>query len=288
MGRITTYIGSLNRLEDRLKAARLLSEGELIALFNRGVNAIWLNGSNPKAVAQVPKIKGAKRIGRPLALTIPFAKLLKVTDLEKISSDGRKILEDSKNLSQELGSLCFIRVPAKPSSISSLPECAVFKDGEGEYWVQSWDPHGHPFTEHLLKTAYNLGVKFPVVTSMNNSGEPESVSQEEGERFCENKGIKIYLRDENADLVLVGSYSIITFTKEGIELTRDGNIPGKVLEKLLGTKIIYDKAKKPHHKQKEFPLRIFNSMSRRQMRQSLLLYLNSHSRFTKVPKEKNL
>lgn len=281
MGRIITYIGSINRLSDRIKAARLLAKGQLIAVFNRGVNAIWLDGSNPKAVERVPKIKGESRIGKPLALTIPFSQLLKFTDLNKISPEGRRILESTKNLSKELGSLCFIKVPAKIDRISNLPKCAVFKDGEGEYWVQSWDPHGHPNTEHLLKKAYELGVKYPVVTSMNNSGEPESVNQEDGERFCNNKGIKIYLRDEKADPVFVGSYSIITFTKAGIELTRDGNIPGIVLEKLLGTKIFHDKAKKPHHKQKEFPEEIFNSMSRRQMRNSLLLYLNSKGRFTK-------
>lgn len=270
---MSTIIGSIHNFEDRKLAAKLISDGEVVGVFNRGVNALWINGDDPESVSKINRIKGEKRIGRPIALTVGFENLTKMIDLKKLSKDVLRFLKLSRNLKKELGSLCFLRVPIKKAYAMELPVSALHVDSKGTIWLQNWDPHGHDSSESLISDAQKRGVKFPAVTSMNISGEPEIVDQDIAKEFCRINSIPCYLRDPDAHPELVGSYTIITFSKKGIELTRDGNIPGKIIEPIFKNKLISDNTKKSNYPQRDFPLHLVEKLNPSGIRTAILLYL---------------
>lgn len=270
---MSTKVGSIHNSEDRKLAAKLISDGEIVGVFNRGVNALWINGDDLKSVSKINHIKGEKRIGRPIALTIGFENLIKMIDLKKLSKDVLRFLKFSRNLKKELGSLCFLRVPIKKAYAWELPVSALHVDDKGTIWLQNWDPHGHDSSEKLISDAQKRGVKFPAVTSMNISGEPEIVDQDKAEEFCRKNSITCYLRDPDVHPELVGSYTIITFSKKGIELTRDGNIPGKIIEPIFKNKLISDNTKKSNYPQRDFPLHLIEKLNSSGIRIAILLYL---------------
>lgn len=266
-------VGSIHNVNDRKSAADFIANGEVIGVFNRGVNALWINGEDLKSVSKINRIKGEKRIGRPIALTVGFEKLIKMIDLKNLSKDVHEFLNLSEDLKKELGSLCFLRLPVKKKFAGELPVAALHTDKNSTIWLQNWDPHGHNSSESLVFAAQQKGVKYPAVTSMNISGKPEIVDQDEAEKFCRENSIGLYLRDPNAHPGLVGSYTIITFSKKGVELTRDGNIPGKIIAMIFNNKLISKNAKKSNYPQRDFPGHLTSGLNSKGIRMAILLYL---------------
>lgn len=265
--------GSLWEEKDRLEAARLVSQGEVVGVFNRGVNALWLDASNPKAVKELYRIKGEARIGRPVALTISFDQFISLINIDYLTPEVQEFLKLSENIREELGSLCFLRAPLKPSAVQDLPKSAIGFDEQKNGWLQTWDPHGHVLTEDLIEKVKKQGVKFPGVTSMNISGEPEIVLQDEAVLFCKNKKISLFLKDPYAHPETLGSYTILTLSQKGIEVTRDGNIPVKIIQPILNQKLILDGAKLSKYPQREFPLKMIEGLNAKGIRMAILLYL---------------
>ncbi len=62
---------------------------------------------------------------------------------------------------------------------------------------------------------------------------------------------------------------------DGVKLLRDGNIPGWIIEQILGMNLIRNNAKKSKHPQLKFPNRIKN-LSPLKTRQQVLLYLKTY------------
>ncbi|MBU3957425.1 hypothetical protein KKI19_04100 [Patescibacteria group bacterium] len=267
-----TLVGSLLNKGNRNCAAGLITGGEVVGVFNRGVNALWIDGGNQEAVLKLQTIKGELRQNRPVALTIGFERLVNLIDTNALTDEAKQFLDISGNLKSELGSLCFLRVPLKTEYIVRVPASSLNYEG-GRVWIQSWDPYGHRWTEQFLRSIEGLGVEFPAVTSMNISGEPEIVDQDEGEEFCREHGIPLYLRDPRANSLLKGSYTIITLSERGIELTRDGNIPGRVIEKIIRSPLVTEGVRRSRYPQLEFPDSMFEGLSPKGVRIAALLYL---------------
>lgn len=270
----STKVGSLHNKEDRQEAARMVKKGKVIGVFNRGVNALWLNAQDNKALDTLYKIKGNERKNRPVALTISLDQIANMVDFGKISDEVRKFLELSSDLKSILGSLCFIRLPIKKEYLSRIPEAALsFADNDTPR-IQIWDPHGHPPTEDLIMEIQKLGVNFPAVTSMNYTGQTELVDQDDGEEFCKKAKIDTYLRDNlHPKSSVLGSYTIISLSNLGVELTRDGNISAKIIEQILGVKFITEKAQASKYPQIDFPDALIANLSPKAMRLAVLLYL---------------
>lgn len=273
-GRFT--IGSLWDNRDRIKAAELVAKGEVIGVFNRGVNALWLDAQNPNALKKLRKIKGEIRQQRPLALTLKLNDFIKLIDLETIPKEIKDFLILSEDLKDSLGSLCFIRVPIKNEYKDKVPKSSLLTDDKGVAWLQSWDPHGHLFTEALIKSIIDEGVEFPGVTSMNITGQPEIVSQTEAVDFCKTQIIPFYLKDPYSNPKLQGSYTIITLSRKGIELTREGNIAGKYIQQIFGLNFIKDGVKEAKYPQIEFPELMFEGLNSKGVRLAILLYLEGN------------
>lgn len=270
-------VGSIWNPIDRQDAAGVIKDGGIVGVFNRGVNALWINGQNQEAVTTLQAAKGEARAGRPVALTIGFERLVEMIDSDVLTDEVRRFLEVTQNLKAHLGSLCFLRVPLKHNFIKVVPLSSLSTDTQGRSWIQTWDPFGHQPTEDLIKGAESLGVEFPAVTSMNISGQPEIVDQNMGEEFCRESGIPVYLRDPKIHDKIRGSYTIITLGERGIEVTRDGNIPYRVIQPIFNLPFSTDSMALPKYPQMEFPESLIEGLSAREIRTAILRYVSGES-----------
>lgn len=232
----STEVGSLRNPIDRKKAAVLISQGKPIGAFNRGVCAIWGDGSSPAFTESVSEIKGEKRGHRPLAASLTTKEFVSLLDPNKIPPELHSTFFDADELAARTGSLCFFRGPITEAAAIKIPNSMVSRV-DGVPVIQNWDSRGHRPTSALLRTVRNLGVRFPAVTSMNMSGEPEITDQGEGVKFAEEANIPFFLLDPDDQKKAVGSYTIIDVAAEGLRLIREGNIPSELLVELLGTSI---------------------------------------------------
>lgn len=265
-------IGSLLSREDRKKAATEVAKGNAVGIFNRGVCALWFDGGNNKAVKRIWKIKGEGRKGKPVALTLDLEEFIPMIDTDFLPDDVKTLIV-SPDFKSRVGSLCFIRAPIKPQHQKSVPDHVKSFEPDGICMVQNWDAYGATPTEKFLNKVRNLGVKHPAVTSMNITGQLEIVDQKEGERFCKKNGIQVFLKDPKAHPKHVGSYTIFTFDRGGIRLERDGNIPGRLFEKILGISINAKHARKSNYSQLKFPKRLLKNLTGAKVREAILLYL---------------
>jgi len=267
-------IGSLWNPADREKAAKLLSKGEIVGVFNRGVCALWFDGNNAKTIERVAVIKGEQRRGRPIALTLSLEEFIPMIDTDKLPRELKKFLLSS-DIKHKVGSLCFIRAPLKADFQKNIPKWA--KNFEGELcMVQNWDSFGHDATEKFLESVKKLGVKHPGVTSMNKTGQAELVNQKEGEEFAKENGVPIFLKDEKAHPKHLGSYTIFTFNKFGIKLERNGNIPAKIFKFIFCLPIDTKNAKSIKHPQLKFPIAEMKKLPPAQIRNQILSFINQY------------
>ena len=114
------------------------------------------------------------------------------------------------------------------SGSGEIPSAMISRSSDGTPILQNWDPEGHEPTLLLLEEMYKKGVKYPAVTSMNYSGTPELVTEEEGTAFSEQAGIPLFLTDPQDPKRVQGSYTILGIHQQGVELVRDGNIPASL------------------------------------------------------------
>ena len=215
------------------KAAELLRDGGAFGSLVRGVCAVWVDGRNSDAVEAVYRIKGEQRGRRPFGVIISAERLSKLVDLSRVAPSTRGLLSDPDDLGNRIGSLCFIRYPVADSVAASLPEWVVSQTDDGTHWVQSWMPDGWAGPRLLIDALNSAGVDLPIVTSMNVSGQPELVDQEEGLRFSATHGITLFLADPDAPGAVKGSFPILAFDASGIKLAREGHFPGYLFDALL-------------------------------------------------------
>jgi hypothetical protein len=255
----------------REKAAELIAQGKPVGIFNRGVCAIWGDAQNEDFIESVALIKGEERRGRPLGASLPSDKMVSYINFDLISQDLRSLFLDATELSQRLGSLCFIRIPITEEAAGKLPSSLVSRDN-GIPILQNWDPYGHFPTADLIRRVMSKGVDFPGCTSMNPSGVPEFVDQKEGEKFSAEKDIPMFLEDPSDPGITKGSYSIISVGNDGAKLIRDGNVPGNVINKVLGS-LDMTNASLAKHPQPNIPEGILAHENPRLVRAAIIFYL---------------
>lgn len=264
-------VGSLLSKIDRDRAALEVLKGHIVGIFNRGVCALWFDGGNPKAVSEMVKIKG--RGSKAIALTLSLDEFIPMIDMAKLPKRTRDFLL-LPDLKSRIGSLMFIRAPLRSDYLDSIPTYAKSFDRE-ICMIQNWDSHGHTPTERFLEKLKGLGVLYPAVTSMNASDKPEIVDQDEAQKFCQDHDIPIFLRDPKAHPEHKGSYTIITLHSDGIKLSRDGNIPGFIIEQIFDMPFSRDKTKQSHYPQLKFPENFLDGLTPRETRRKVLQYLRS-------------
>lgn len=267
-------VGSLLNKADRIEAAKLVSRGEVIGIFNRGVCALWFDASKKATLNKIAKIKGEGRKNKAVALTMSLEEFIPMIDMAKLSDPVKKFLL-SADLKHKIGSLVFIRAPLKAEYISSIPESAKTFDSRGFCMIQNWDSFGHTAVEQFLTTVKQLGVTHPGVTSMNRSGQPEIVDQIAAQKFCQEQKVPLFLKDPTVHPQYQGSFTIISLEQDGVTLSRDGNIPGWVIEQILGFPLISSNTKQPNYPQLDFPKKLLLGLPPHQIRQQVLGYINN-------------
>lgn len=271
----STILGSIHNPSSLKKALFVLKKGEAIGVFNRGVCAIWGDGGNPKFYEEVIRIKGEKRGERPLATSLKTEEFQSLIDKNNIPAFLHNIFLDPKKLVLRTGSLCFIRAPIKKEIGEKLPPHLVSKSSNGVYEMQNWDPYGHDPVNKFLDLMVKNDIKYPAVTSMNISGEPEIVDQEKGIEFAKKVGMKMFLTDEKDTGRVKGSFTIISISKDGLQLTRDGHIPGQVFNHLLENVLDVSNSIPAKFPQIKFPKNFFKGISPEDTREKILSFIYS-------------
>jgi hypothetical protein len=267
-----TEINSIWNPEARYKAVNLMKNGAPIGIFNRGVCAIWGQGENEVFINEILRIKGEKRLNRPLGATFLAEKFIPLVDKGHLTFSN-SLFANEEDLVSRIGSLCFIRAPLKKSDLSNVPDSLISKSKDGIPIIQNWLPEGHRPTFLLVKLMHKLGIRCPAVTSMNISGQPEIVSQNEGILFSKDKNIPLFLYDPRDKELVKGSYTILGLTKGKVKLIRDGNIPGYLFDYLLETEIDRTRALPAKYKQPDFPFPLFRNLKPKELRYAIIGYL---------------
>lgn len=256
------------------KASELIQKGIPVGIYNRGVCAIWGDGKNDKFCSEIARIKGERRKKKPLGATLPTKILVSLIDSKKIPKKFHSIFLNAEELSSRIGSLCFIRVPITENAALALPKSMISKLRNGTNVIQNWDPAGHRSIDQLIKDLHESGVIYPAVTSMNISGEPEIVDQQAGIDFAKKSNIPLFLTDEYDQKRALGSYTIFSINKMGIELVRNGNIPGSLFHKLLDiSSIKTHRAKQPLHPQLSIPEKLLENLSPYEARITIISHI---------------
>ena len=134
-----------------------------------------------------------------------------------------------------------------------MPKSIVSRLEDGTAVIQNWDAIGHKPAHNLFYQMQKVGIRYPAITSMNISGEPEIVNQEEGKQFAKSSGIPLFLHDPKDKGVVTGSYTILNVNTNGLQLIREGNISSKVFDTIFdGIKIDKSSAAPSKHPQINF------------------------------------
>lgn len=229
----TLQRASIRDESDCRTAAGFLSQGEPVGSYIRGVCGIWVDGDNHSAIETAYAMKGEKRERRPFGIIVSAASLSEMIDADRISPETHRLFLDPDCLAKRLGSLCFIRYPVRESEASSLPEAVLSEGTDGRPWLQSWMPEGCEATRIWQRELRAHDIDLPIATSMNTSGTPELVDQEEGAGFCERHGIPIFLEDPQPPGVAQGSFPILVVDEEGVAVIREGHFTAFLFDFLL-------------------------------------------------------
>lgn len=230
---LTTVGGSMADPAVRAQVAELIKDGGSVGAFVRAVWVMWIDGANRQAVETIYRVKGERRIGRPMVTTLDAATFVELLDPDKIPAEVRKIFLDPEELETRLGMLCLIRAPLRASAVARVPPALVSQTDDGTRWMQTCVPAGAEPGSRLIYTLLEHGIRFPAVTSMNVSGRPEIVDAREAEAFCRAQGIPFVPADSADKQVVSGSFPIIEVGATGVKLLREGHFPGYLFRYLL-------------------------------------------------------
>jgi len=300
-------IRSLRNPVDRDRAVKLVIEGNVIAVYNGGVWALFWDGANEAATQMMLEIKGSKRENKPSAGVIDMKSFIDMVDKSKIPEKLQKYFLDVKVLSILIGSFSFLRMPIRDDVVSTLPPHMVHKSSEdGLYYFQNWSSNGIPSIDQFLKKLRNSGVNMIAVTSMNKSGiQSEIVDDIKGIIFAFENGLdEIYIdptffsnsnnlpKRDAADVgdtgygLNRGSYSILQIDpKNGISVKRIGTFGLNLYEAILrdvlietGSSLDSSSARLLEGRQHNIPISLFEGgLSPEIINTSILAYLNGKS-----------
>lgn len=222
----------------REEAACRLCDGQVVGQFVRATCILWIDAENPQAAERIYQIKGAKRTGRPFSIMLETNSFIAILDEEAIYPALHRFFLDPDELEDRLGALCMVRAPILKQIAKRLPEYAYSVSADGTCWLQSWVPCGYIPGRQVLEEMWSIGMRLPAVTSMNVSGQPEIVEQDEAVAFCERYSIPAFLRDPLDTGAVRGSFPIISIDRQGAHVVRAGHFQPSLFKYLLdGTEV---------------------------------------------------
>ncbi|MFL5735674.1 MAG: hypothetical protein ACJ78Q_21155 [Chloroflexia bacterium] len=230
---VGTAVAPISEAANREWAARLIKEGASVGSFVRSVWVLWIDPANRDGVDAIYRIKGAKRTGRPMGTTLGAQSFVEMLDPDRIAPGLRTIFLDPQELESRLGMLCLVRAPIRKSAAEILPPSLVSQAADGTYWLQNCVMTGSTPVAGLVQAMQDHGIRFPAVTSMNISGQPEIVDRAEAEAFCREHGVPLVLTGPEDKHAVRGSFPIIEVGPVGARVVREGQFPSYLFRYLL-------------------------------------------------------
>lgn len=260
------------------RAAKLARGGEAIATFLGGTAGIVGDGANVKFVEKVSLAKGEKRERRTMAGLLTAEEVIEIADIEEVPPSLKKAFADPGELTSRLGNVAFFRFTVKRKLGGKIPPSMISKSKEGREIFQAFIPAGNFTLEALCRAMDKAAIKWKAGTSLNPSGDPEIVDQNNAVTFVrENRALRIYIQGKESNPRRHwGSYPIIQAFRDRLTLVRSGFIPEKHLGEVLGSKLEIINSSKPNYAQTDFPEE-FAPLTRGKRRMAILLYLEGSS-----------
>ncbi len=239
-------VGSFGNQADRVEAANSISRGEVVAVQVRGVYGLLARGDDWEAVKRVFAIKRSpiKTLSK-LGITQDLQGFI---DLDAIPDKAKPLVLDLKRLQERIGAIGHVRYPVVKELYDRYP--AMVSQEGNEYYVHNLDLWGQDEVCHLIGLLREENIPM-AVTSLNDHsiGEAEISEMPRATEFC--------LASEQLDLLLTdpltkranikGSFAIVDI--ENMSVIRDGHIPARVVEKLLGLGLDQNGMKSVKHEQ---------------------------------------
>lgn len=229
-----SFLGDLSNPYHLDRAALRIATGNVLAVDNDSVWALWGDAANEKFVTDIQRIKGRDPNSR-FGVTLPFEAVAAYADMDRIHPDLQKLFATPQKLTDLVGSLAFVRFPVSQHAIEGSPfgETVISHDVHQLPILQNYDPTGKLNIELLVQNAITHGATLPAATSMNNSGQGEIMTLPEAGEFIHEHMLSHVLVDSQASRAGIGSYAILEVSSGGIQLIREGNISAGLTERLL-------------------------------------------------------
>lgn len=238
-------IGFMDDESQLKRAAQIIVEGGVVAAQLGNIYGLFLDASNPNAVAHEVKIKG-KSGPEPLSIMMSSTRLLDILDKNKVHPDLKHLISDGQTLGELVGGICHVRGPVRSDYLDLktktgeelIPQSILSWDENNNAFVHNLDPHGYENVEKWISMVNKMGVRFVGVSSLNYKGTPERYCLPDAIEFCLNGLVNpnALLIDPNpVDPRIKGSYAILNFATAFY--VRDGQIPVEVVDQVLGVNI---------------------------------------------------
>src|SRR5262249_55234165 len=147
-----------------------------------GVCAIVGDGRSLQFHEAVYRIKGERRRGRPMATMLSTERFVKLLRREALPPSLMCLIDEPRRFPLATSGLCPVPGPLSIAASRQAPSPLVSVTS-GEMVMQNWDACGHPYAERLIGELIKHGIDYPAGTSMNESGEPEIVDEDDGIAF---------------------------------------------------------------------------------------------------------
>jgi hypothetical protein len=188
------------------------------------------NGLLPALDEQLTAIKGPARLGRPLSVCLPSARLAALIDPARIHLSVRDWVLDQQGLARAFGSQCLLRVPVRRRVAASLP-AHLISYTDGVPYLQSLDPSSIPGGGAFVRALWDCGVMVPALTSMNYTGATEIVEPDAALRFAQAAGLPSLLRAPLDGRT--GTMTVVEAGPSGVFTAREGTFPAAVVRMVV-------------------------------------------------------
>jgi hypothetical protein len=265
---------SSHRYRDRVTAGRLVGDGAVIGASFGSVYGLIGDGFSSALGERVAQIKGQGRVGRPLSVCLPARRFSQLLDPTLIHPAVRGLALDGHVLAGTLSSLAFVRAPIRRTVAAERPS-QLISWIEGVPHLQSVDPGGLSGIRQLMSYLWRHGVRFPAITSMNTSGEPEIVSRSAAMEFSRAHGLAALLAPTSHLQSAKGSFTILEIGPEGIRAARHGVIPIDVVQRLVEQRIDDSITQRADYSPLNVPPTLLASLDHHATCRAVLLRLNT-------------
>ncbi len=254
-----TEVAALHSDKHLSLAVEYVKSGQLVGFQMGGVTGFLADATKPEMIDKILRLKNDDNKARPFSSMISTHRFANLIDKNLVNGKVVELLENPKNFSARIGSLCHIRAPLTQEATKYLPS-PVVSFTESIPYMHNLDVTSHRL-DILVKKLETDGVLHICVTTINDHGKPEIPSAMEAIEFLNQKKhiaqVPLFLSDPNyKEEIGKGSISIVDITKRDdgkLSGVRHGRVPFDLIEKLFEIEIDTTKAKPAAFPNIEFP-----------------------------------